>query len=237
MEMVLDCPYCRAQSVGFTHEADSRRPTGRTRGGGAIFDTLMRCRRCEEAVIVVLAAPSGGYVSGTDPLEVGDFRSIEGDPAHYGYMRLGIYPRPVRLAAPAHSPPRIAADYTDALHNLQQQRPQPAGMMFRRVLEQAIGEIARAQGVTLKKGRTLKARLEALSASGLLAPEMYALADQIRDDGNEAAHGDTPFDMASAEQLRDFTELFLTYVFALPAKMARVKQPRAEPAAAPEKSS
>ena len=63
---------------------------------------------------------------------------------------------------------------------------------------------------------------------------MKEWADQIISDGNEAAHGeDETFTREDAEQIKEFTELFLIYAFTLPERVRQAKP--AEQEGEPEK--
>ena len=157
MELVLDCPYCGATRVGFSHEAHSQRPTQKQMVGVAPFtqavplvDALMRCRQCERCVVVVLAGPR---VSPLFPGQPSSLSTIRGDPERNGFSVESVRPQLSTIAAPNYCPEEIAADYKEALQSLRQKRAQSAGMMFRRVLEQSVREIAAKRGLRLKGSR------------------------------------------------------------------------------------
>lgn len=54
-------------------------------------------------------------------------------------------------------------------------------------------------------------------------PRSAEWANQIRFWGNNAAHEDEPFTEEDARQMGEFTELFLTYLFTLPEKLAKAR--------------
>ena len=233
MEMILDCPYCRTIRVGFSYVAHSERPTQTQMVGVGAFsysvplvDTLMRCRQCERCVVVVLVGPQGSIFSPSQTTS--DLSTISGHPEQSGFSVESVLPKLSTIAAPEHCPDEIASDYKEALQNLRQNRAQSAGMMFRRVLEKSVQEIAAKRNLSLK-GSWLSGWLKQLKGSEPLSEGMHTLATQIRMDGNEATHDDKPFDLKSARQLRLFTELFLTYVYTLPIKVAQAKQQQEAP--------
>lgn len=76
-------------------------------------------------------------------------------------------------------------------------------------------------------GRSLQAKLDALSESGTIDKRLIQWAHGIRAIGNEAAH-DTDIDLTKddARDALDFTEALLMYVFALNARFIAFQQRR-----------
>lgn len=44
----------------------------------------------------------------------------------------------------------------------------------------------------------------------------------MRDEGNDAAHNETPYTEPEAKQLHKYTEVLLTYVFTIPDMLSKV---------------
>ena len=122
-----------------------------------------------------------------------------------------IYPAPQNIEAPYALPDGIANDYIEAEKNLQRRNFTSAGMMFRRVLERATKHLAPGE-----TGKRLKDRIALLAEQHRITPEVRELAECLRDDGMVAAHEEEAFTELGANQMRDFTHLFLMYTFALP---------------------
>lgn len=59
-------------------------------------------------------------------------------------------------------------------------------------------------------------------SQGRLTKELKDLGHFIRDEGNDAAHDETPYTEPEAKQLYKYTEVFLTYVFTIPDMLSRV---------------
>ena len=175
----------------------------------------MCCRSCEKGIVVVLV----GDTNRPAPTQV------NGDPRNNGYDMFECYPSPVVLRAPENVSAELERDYVEALDCLGRQNCTAAGVMFRKVLQRATTAVADSAGLDpFKRGTPLKHRLDALRGRGLLTDPMYNLADLIKLDGNEAAHGeDEVFDETAATRMQEFTELFLTYTFTLPARVAKAK--------------
>jgi len=59
----------------------------------------------------------------------------------------------------------------------------------------------------------------------MLTPAMAEWADFLRDEGNEATHEEEEeFTPEQAKQMQEFTELFLTYAFTLPGRVAAAQE-------------
>lgn len=63
-------------------------------------------------------------------------------------------------------------------------------------------------------------RLEWLNANHKITADMWAWADRVRIEGNEALHDPDDFTKDDTKPLRLFTETFLKYVFELPGEVA-----------------
>ena len=95
-----------------------------------------------------------------------------------------------------------------------------AGVMFRTTLE-----IALKIRFPKTKAKNLNDRINNAVEQGNLTSDLAAWAHEIRLGGNEAVH-DEPLSQEEAQDLRDFTELVLLYLFTLPEKLARAKARR-----------
>jgi Domain of unknown function (DUF4145) len=74
--------------------------------------------------------------------------------------------------------------------------------------------------------RNLGPRIDALAKAGRLTNDLQKWAHHVRLEGNDAAHDEDPFTGPEAEELLDFTELFLTYVYSLPGRLKdKMKSP------------
>lgn len=207
--MVLDCPHCRSERVGFEFGGE-RRDVVRDK----VWNTLFVCRNCREGVVIKLENKKG-YRS--HPGE------CTGDPCDQGYVMLKVHPKPLEISAPEHVPDAMARDYKEASDSLQRGKSTSAGMMFRKVLQRATTEIGPDSNTFKKKG--LKARIESLAKLHLLTPAMAEWADFLRDEGNDATHEEEEeFTQPQAQQMQEFTELFLLYAFTLPGRVAEARE-------------
>ena len=205
--MVLDCPHCGSERTGFVQGGERQLP----RNTGT-WNTLFMCRKCQGGIVVKLRLPA--HIPRQQKPS-----GCTGDPRDDGFDMLAMYPKPQPVAAPQYVPDDIAGNFVEAVDNLRRGSFTSAGMMFRRVLEQATLEI----GPGLERQKLVK-RIDTLAEQHNLTPAMKDWAHIIRLEGNDAAHEDQ-FEKGDAEQMHWFTELFLIYVYSLP---ARVKKYRAQ---------
>ena len=92
--------------------------------------------------------------------------------------------------------------------------------MFRTTLE-----IALKIRFPKTKAKNLNDCINNAVEQGNLTSDLAAWAHEIRLGGNEAVH-DEPLSEEEAQDLRDFTELVLLYLFTLPEKLARARTRR-----------
>lgn len=128
-----------------------------------------------------------------------------------------VWPKPPPLEAPQHTPGNPRRYYLQGLNALRRDDYDAAGTMFRKCLDSALKALAPGG-----KG-TLQQRIDKLPASTGVTDAMKEWAHVIREDGNDAAHEDDPFERNEAELLQSFTELFLTYAFSLPGMLEQRK--------------
>lgn len=95
-----------------------------------------------------------------------------------------------------------------------------AGAMFRTTLETALKiKFPKTKAINLKD------RINKAVEQGNLTSDLAAWAHEIRLGGNDAVH-EEPLSEEEAQDLCDFTELVLLYLFTLPEKLARARARR-----------
>ena len=130
---------------------------------------------------------------------------------------LRIYPSPPK---PPENLPEVVELYFEQGVDSLFQNYDAAGAMFRTTLETAL-----KIKFPKTKATDLKNRINEAVDQGNLTPDLAAWAHEIRLGGNDAVH-DKPLSEEEAQDLRDFTELVLLYLFTLPEKLARAKARR-----------
>lgn len=130
-----------------------------------------------------------------------------------------IFPQPSRLPAEG-IPEPVRRAYEQAQKCYSAVCYEACALMCRRCLE----ALCKALPIT---GRSLQAKLDSLSESGVIDKRLSQWAHGIRAMGNEAAHDtDTELTQGDARDALDFTEALLMYVFALNARFEAFQQRR-----------
>lgn len=122
-------------------------------------------------------------------------------------------------------PKNVRKIMLDAEHALIHARPRTARGDFRVVLDVATQEIFadNADVLSGKKPKNLYERIELLARHSLLTPSLAEWAHGIRGITNPDHHTCDDVLPSDAEEIADFTRLFLIYVFELPAQVAEAK--------------
>ena len=209
-EIVLDCPHCASERVGFNYGGQYALPL-KTYALYQIWQTLWVCRKCVNGVVVTFQRSTKSEGKPDSP------EHCSGDPEANGFELLGVHPKREPVGAPEHVPSEIAQNYKEAANNLRRGSNASAGIMCRRVLDRATMRLASDE--LNFNGMNLLKRIDTLAERQAITPAMKKWAHHIRLDGNEAAHEDEDFDRQSARQIMDFTELFLIYAFTLPGRV------------------
>jgi len=217
--IILECPHCLAEKVGFSiiYERKTIAP------GLDRFQTLMICSNCDGPVI-------GQFERRMGP----DYQSpkqCDFDPRQFGFALSAIFPRPAAAKLPNHIPNDELKNYFgQAADCLRRGNWDASGAMSRKVVDVSTQLLL---GADATKYNDIKTRIDALAKRNTLTPDLQEWAHQVRLGGNDAAHDKDPFTRPEAVELLDFTELYLTYVYTLPGKLAE-RRARAAAAKAPQ---
>lgn len=199
------CPYCFKENVAGTVANYQFHPNSKD------FNIFGYCNNCHGGVV------STGHISGGhDHLSFKIYlENYSGDLSNIPSSQLRIsewLPKPPVPEIPDHLPDNIAAKFNQAelLYN-QNGMEDPSGNAYRSTLERALKHIApEATG-------SLNNRIEKLINSRQIVSSMGDFAHSIRTLGNSATHDDEDMSREELTDLRTFTELFLKYMFTLPA--------------------
>ena len=190
-----NCPYCRTKDVAFT----------------------IKCYGEQQ---------SDSYVGLTRWFKLTDTFAVCGRCSRavvMTFMNDGRKFSTVRIAPsppepPEHLPSNIGKFFQQGMNNLPDNFD-AAGAMFRKALD-----VALKKKFPEIKG-TLKERITKAAKENKMTCDLAKWADQIRLDGNEAAHGEEPFSQKDAQRLSTFTELVLLYLYTLPGMLKRAQAP------------
>jgi hypothetical protein len=215
---ILECPHCGAEKIGFRLAAEfeaTTKPTGIYRK----FRVAMICTNCDEAVIGVFQTqeitPATSTYTPVNSLM---------DPTKLGWVLANSYPQPAPSKCPDYAPEYLKKIFLQAANALKRQDPDASGAMSRKVVDVSTQQLL---GEESRKYNNIQGRIDALAAANKLTPDLKDWAHQVRLGGNDAAHDVDPFTQEEADELLDFAELYLTYVYALPGRL-KERRDRAE---------
>lgn len=205
--LVRDCPHCGTEKVAM-------RPIGQAANGVNQTTAAFSCNRCNEVMCISFMHPQNGagWVTG---ISTGDFDATA---RNYASTVVREYPVRESLDAPDSISDAVRRAYLQGLDNSRRANADAAASMFRKAIDVATRELDPSTA-----GKPLARRIDLLSESGKLTSDLKEWAHLIRLDGNHGAHDDEELSPAEINQLQEFTRLFLTYTFTLPAQVSARK--------------
>jgi hypothetical protein len=206
--LVLNCPHCSAQKMGFTCHGFyvfPGKPTDRV--------VSASCNACHLPVVAMLCNPNS---HSWDPLK------MTGDLLTHPALRVRtIWPMPIAVAAPDAVPQKVARTYIEAVEARQRRSWNAACGMYRRTMELALKAFApEVEAWKLEK------RIDKLANEHRITGDMQAWAHELRLDGNEALHGDEDATEEMTEQMHHLTHFLLVYLYTLPDQIQSARDRR-----------
>ena len=193
-QLKRDCPHCHTKNSAFMAFGEKQQIDSE------LWTTALFCSGCYGGMTAIIEMQAGQTPLGYP----GD---IDQNP---NLMIQAEYPRHEPKEAPRHLPANIESYFLQATRSLEGKNFDASGVMSRKALDTATRKLKPDA-----KGNLYK-RIEALAAVNLITPDLKNWAHIIRDDGNDAAHEEEPTTQDFAQELLDFTELFLMYTFTMP---------------------
>jgi len=214
--LIVECPHCGAEKIGFNlmYQMPS---TITPKNMSKRFRVYMSCSNCEEAVIGTFDKPVN-VGSPQEPL------TCPIDPRILGWILTSTYPTPTPKPCPDCTPENLKKIYLQAANAHRRGDPDASGAMSRKVVDVSTQQLL---GEKSKDYRDIRGRIDALAADNKLTPDLKDWAHQVRLGGNDAAHDLDPFTPEEADELLNFAELYLTYVYTLPGRL-KERRERAE---------
>lgn len=181
-------------------------------------EALGKCIHCNDHSVLVLIAPGNLPLAGQN--------AGWGDIAVTPNVRLvRTIPAPAETIAPADVPEKVGKAYVEGMQILARGMWTPAAGSFRTSLDRATqilwADLGNGEDMPFK----LDVRLKKLAANLSIPSAMMQWADTVRVVGNEM-HDLDDVSKEDAEDAAHFVETFLTYMFTLPARVARFKARR-----------
>lgn len=183
---------------------------------------VFSCRTCDKAFIFELdynascgvSALFNGDSSNTMEIDVDSCVRLNGN--GYGNI-LDMYPKQQELVVPEHLTEIVSKNFKKAKELIKLGYYDQSGMTSRRVVDLATKELLP------EHTGMLNSRIKQLLDKGVITQQLFDWADIIKLGGNSANHDYDDFTEHEAQQLLDFTEMFLMYAFTLP-KMVEIKK-------------
>ena len=201
---IADCPHCGGEKMGFSLVGEYRI----VGGPRANFLAFFRCNNCQGGLIkrYQQQVNHGYQTPGGCPA----------DPAELGFVMKEMYPAKMPTRIPTHTPDPLGRYFQQAFDAYRRGDNDASGAMSRKVVDVSTQKLLAEES---KKYGNIRDRIDALEAKGALTTDLKDWAHQVRLGGNEAAHDEEPYSKAEAEELLDFAELYLTYVYTLPGRL------------------
>ena len=197
--IIRNCPHCPAtrstMTIRWQHATDDRH-----------YIITATCAACQLPICFRVRERQGyGYA----PMK--EDRELERDK----WEILNQWPVREELSCPAHVPLNVGKRFLEGEEAFARKSWNAAVAMYRSALDIATKAIE-----DVPQGQTFFKRLEWLHNEHRITPDMWAWANRVRIEGNEALHDPEEFSADDAKPLRLFTETFLKYVFELPGEVA-----------------
>jgi hypothetical protein len=200
----LTCPHCHIENVMFSSVGETRLDMA---GSIHMFSLFLSCQNCKKGVVATVGISGQNEIHRTH----GNIRDFK----HRLELK-EVYPAPLTVDAPEHTPPNIANFFRQAKTAFRASSASKnlgfdaAATMARKSIETACKHIDPDS-----KG-SLYDRIESLAEQDFITPDMKDWAHEIRDIGNDGSHETEPLSKEDAEDVLNFTEMFLMYLFTLP---------------------
>jgi hypothetical protein len=133
-----------------------------------------------------------------------------------GWTLTDSYPKPMPSKCPSHTPDDLTRLFLQASNALKRGDADASGAMSRKVVDISTQQLL---GAEKYRDRTMFGKIEALATKGVLTTDLKDWAHEVRLGGNDASHDLDPFAIEEADELLDFVELYLNYVYSLPGRL------------------
>ena len=198
----------------------------------AFRETAFRCAHCQQLVLVTVLTPQSRYLG---PLDVQGKLAPKGDIAKVDGIEVGqILPEMPKNDAPEHCPIQVSKAFLDGAANLEQARWTAAATCYRMSIDRA-SKLLWQENCEDDMPHNLWKRIEKLSSKIEMPNSLVSWAEVVKTVGNEMRE----LDDVSEEDARDaahFAEVFLTYMYTLPERLAQFRARRTPPVAEAQNS-
>jgi hypothetical protein len=176
--------------------------------------SALQCYGCRQAVVVVEEEEwVGGHPA----------RQRVGGGGAVTFRGIHWWPAPGAVNLDESIPDAVAECFSEGVRCLSAHAPRAAAVMFRRTLEAVVRTSGSTAAVTTLDHKNLAAALGVMAAEQTLDPSLAQWAKELRLVGNAGGHLD-PLDnveMSEAEEMSLLARGLFTYLYEMPAKLAR----------------
>lgn len=213
MFLVSTCPYCKTEKIpfdikGFSHANNEN---------AYIFSI---CNHCAEPTIFLIHPKNDD--SKHIPILNEDYQQSIND--YFTIKNITRPPENISYQCPEHVPDSIQAKFDEAAQCHANDCIVASSIMLRLCLEKVIKNLLKTNE---EQERKLFDGIKTLSEKNIISKKIYNFAEEIRSDGNYAAH-EGEMSLENLEDLFDFTIALLEDVYTQPKKLELSRERRAQ---------
>jgi len=205
---LAECPHCGGEKVGFSMNYQNRILNASPMIASHRIIVFAQCGGCERGLIVEY--DNRGQATKNTPMD------CPSDPESFGWVKNASYPASTPTRVPAHANDQLKRFFAQAGGALKRGDWDASGAMSRKVIDVSTKQML---GEESKNYHNIKGRIDALAAKGSITSDLKDWAHEIRLGGNDAAHDEDPYTETEANELFEFADLYLTYVYTLPGRL------------------
>jgi hypothetical protein len=223
--LTVDCVRCGERKM--THDVQSC-GVYNDQGGTVHWEYCLQCRACNKSAVWRVDR-YGSYPVPSELIK----RATPID--EYIDIIEAIRPRGASEECPEYTPADLKVIFDEGANCMSIGAWNAASAMFRKIVDQISKDKMSAAEVQPPDNRTrfnLKPRLMWLFANNLLPTDIEALADAIREDGNDGVHN-APLSKDDALDVQDFTVELLERLYTVPGRLQAAEERRAQRRARP----
>ena len=193
-------------------------------------ESVFRCAHCQKYVIVSLAMNGGTPIN--QPLAPINPHQAYNYPSgdilrHQAIQVVEIQPRMPKDEIPEFLPTQVVNAFADGLALITQRRWTAAAGQFRTAIDRTTQLLWAEKGDGTEMPFKLGKRIEKLAAKLAIPATLVEWADAVRGVGNEIHALDDVLEL-DAQDAGHFCEVFLTYTYTLPERLAQMRTRKAE---------
>jgi hypothetical protein len=232
----LDCPHCFKLGAGLTNIGIVPRkpgtkidmPINNHYEAGTEFSTFWRCNLCGNGIIIAVKTKNKWHDS---PNSSKVFEDV--------FETVQIFPQITLTELPDHMPEEVANAFKDAEICYRGGGFDLSITGMRTVLERALVAYSNMNSIKrdapITELKNLCQEIKTLAKDNYLTASMADWADIIKDFGNDSSHRPCHKNVKwMAEEIKNFTIMFLTYAFTMPYKVKELRKLREQSSSAPD---